>query len=383
MKSPTLTKAQAKPVLPQFERSPADPDASEEDPDGIRVERVREVESEEVQRRVRQYIDSSQGKITVYQVVAEMVDDLTADLSQVNVAAVSPIALRGVALSPNLSSAFGDWLSAELITTLAKHTDIRVKRCVSCQALRTKMDGNEWVVTLGHVTQQELAAEARNLGVNAYMDATLAYVPGANIVSMNVQIYRAEDGKILWAETYQSDATTAAVLRSGDRVLTRAEARAELVRKIEQRPYYGYQLLAGAGLIPYDSPTTSSLSGFMIGGRLYEKFGEDKRFLYGFHGESFINLSEDNSILGAFLGVIMQYELGEPNLNSPVYRVGGIVEGFIAGTEGNSFALEANFETILQFRYGASIGAFYFFPTPFAGADLGGPGLKARFVINW
>ncbi len=349
--------------------------------DHVKARPVREVTDTEINRRMRDYVQSGEGKITIYQVVQEMIDDLIADSRELNIAAVSPLAVRGVTLTPNLSSAFGLWVESELINAVSQHTDISLKRCISCNALRTKLDGDDWIVSLGHTRQQDLADEARRLGVVAYLDAYLAYVPGANIVSLNVQLYRAEDGKILWTETYQSDASTAAILRSGDRVLTRDEAKRELVRKIEQRPYYGYQILGGAGYIPYDSPA-GGLTGAMIGGRLYEQFGEDRRWLYGFHGESFINLSE-NALLGAFIGATMQYQLNAPNLNDPTYRVGGVVQGFIAGTEGNSFALEGVFEVIMQFRYGASVGVMYFNPTTFANADLGGLGFKGRIILNW
>lgn len=349
--------------------------------DGVKARKAQEVSDVVLNQRMRDYLASGQGKITIYQIVQEMVDDFIADSRDLNIAAISPLAIRNVGLTPNLSKDFGVWVESELTNAVNKHTDIRIKRCVSCQALRTRLDGGEWVVSLGHVRQEELAREAAQLGVVTFMDAYVSYVPGANIVAMNVQIYRASDGKILWSESYQSDATTAAILRSGDRVLTRDEARAELVRKIEQRPYYGYQVIAGTGYIPYDSPL-GGLNGVLVGGRLYEQFGDEKRWMYGFHGESFINISA-NPILGAFLGATMQYQLNEPNLNEPIYRAGGIVEGFISGSEGNSFAFEAVAEAIFQYRFGASVGLMYFMPTRFAGADLGGVGFKARAVLNW
>lgn len=370
------TPAADEPVAPEGARTDgkADPE--------VKTRKAQTVSNAEVSRRMRDYIGSNNKRVTVYQIVEEMVDDLIADTRDLNIAAVSPIAIRNVGLTPNLSRAFGDWVEGQVENALVAHSDIRVKKCFRCRALRTRIDGDDWIVSLGLSDQEALAREGKRLGVVAFMDVNVAFVPGANVVSMTVQMYRAADGKILWSESYRSDATTAAILRSGDRVLTRSEARKELVRKIEQRPYYGYQVMAGFGLIPYDSPTAKSISGVMIGGRLYEKWGDDKRFLYGFHGESFINIGQ-NSLLGAFLGATVQYQINQPNLNDPTYRVGGLVQGFIAGTEGNSFALEANFETILQFRYGASVGVFYFFPTKFANYDLGGPGFKARFLLNW
>ena len=360
---------------PSIERAP--------DPDELRVERVREVEADEVERRVRAYIESSDSSVTIYQIVEEMIDDFVADIDELNQGVLSPVAIRGIGMTPNLSEPFGLWVESELINALSKHSDMRVKRCISCHALRTRMEGEDWIVSRGFVDQSELAAEAKRLGVSAYLDAFVAYVPGANVVSLNIQIFRATDGKVLWTESYRSDATTAAILRSGDRVLTRDEARAELVRKLEERPYYGYQVLAGGGFIPYDNPAVGALGGLVIGGRIYEEFGAQRRLLYGVQVEGFINRSEAAPLSGAFVGATAQYQLNVPNLNQPIYRAGGAVQGFIAGNEGNSFLFEGLIEAIFQFRFGASLGVFYFVPTTFAGFDLGGAGLKARFLINF
>ncbi len=350
--------------------------------DEPKAQEVEPLSRAEANQRMRNYVGSSASKITINQIVQEMVDDFTADVKKLNLAAISPMAIRGVATTPNLTPSYSDWVHSQLINSIARHARLNVKRCISCGALTTELDGDEWVVSLGQTTQEELAEVAKNLGVIAFLDVYLAYDPGANTVSMSVQIYRATDGKVLWSETYMSDATTAAVLRSGERLQTREEAYEELVRKIQEKPYYGYQLTIGMGVIPYDSPSAGSLTGIQIGGRIYEKFGEDKRLLYGLHGESFIKIGE-NAIAGAFVGALGQYQINEPNLNDPIYRVGGLVQGFIAGSEGNSVAIEANAEAIFQFRLGASLGLMYFRPVTFAGSQLGGFGAKARFLFNW
>jgi TolB-like protein len=343
--------------------------------------RKTEVSEQEVSARMKQYVQSGQRAITVHQIVEEMIDDFIADSRDLNIAALSPLAIRRVGMTPNLSPAFGEWTESELITALNRHTDIQVKRCIACNALRSSLQGDEWVVQLGLIEQRELAEEAQRLGVVAFMDAFVSYVPGANVVSLNVQIYRAEDGKVLWSETYRSDATTAAILRSGDRVLTRSEARAELVRKIEQRPYYGYSAWFGIGYLPYSGPA-GGITGIAPGIRLYEEFGEDKRYMFGIFAEGFLNFAS-NPITGAFIGATMQYQINEPNLNDVIMRAGGSVAGFLAGTEGNSFALQGDFDLIMQFRLGAGVSVMYFVPTTFAGADLGGLGAKARVTFNF
>jgi len=347
--------------------------------------RAREVSQTEQDRQLDNYIATGKSQISVFKIVDEMVDDFIADTKDLKIAVVSPMALRNVGVTPNLNAQFKDYVENQLINAVAQHSDMRIKRCIACKALTTSVEGDEWVVRLGHTTQEQLTREARNLGVIAYMDAFVAYVPSANTVALNVQIYSAQDSEILWTETYRSDATTAAILRSGDRVLTRKEARDELVRLIEERPYFGYQVVGGAGIIPFTPPnstTSNSINGIMVGGRLYEKFGEEQRFIFGFHGESFLNFGQ-NPISAGFVGLLFQYEFSQKDLTKPKYRAGGIAQAFVAGNEGNSFAIEGTFDAILQQRFGLSAGVMYFVPVDFAAGQLGGLGAKLRFVLNW
>ncbi|MEM1348108.1 MAG: hypothetical protein AAGI01_06110 [Myxococcota bacterium] len=383
-------RAQQEPELPEDLEAQLQPERQAEpgepsNDDEIQRRRAREVSVDEQQRRLDEYIATGRSQISIFKIVDEMVDDFIADTQKLKVAAVSPMAIRSVGVTPNLNAQFKDYVETQLVDAVAKHADLRIKRCIACKSLTTSVDGDEWVVRLGHTTQEQLTREARNLGVVAYIDAFVAYVPSANAVALNVQIYSAQDSEVLWTETYRSDGTTAAILRSGDRVLTRKEARDELVRLIEERPYFGYQVVAGAGVVPFTPPnnaTGNAINGIMVGGRLYEKFGQEQRLLFGFHGESFLNFGQ-NPISGGFVGLMFQYEFSQKSLTKPKYRAGGIAQAFVAGEQGNSFAIEATFDAILQQRFGLSAGVLYFAPVDFAGGRLGGVGGKLRFVLNW
>ena len=349
-------------------------------------ERAREQERAVQRRReasgaLQRQLDNTTRQIHIYQLAEEMIDEVIADVSRLNVQAIAPAALRQMSLTPNLSDNFGEFVESTLLTALATHTDVQIKRCVACNSMRSRVDGGDWVVTRGLVHHDDLRAEAERLGAKTFLDARFSYFPGANIVAMQIEIFRADDGAILWSETYRSDATTAAILRTGDRIQTRAERVGELERKLEARPYYGHQLIAGFGFIPYDAPQ-GGLGGGMIGYRLYEKFGQDNRYMFGIGAEGFANLS-DEGILGTFMYGLFQVEIFRQNLNRPTFRTGPAVGGFFAGDEGNSFVGEWTFDATLQFRLGAGASIFYFLPTEFAGYDLGGFGMKGRISFNW
>jgi hypothetical protein len=163
--------------------------------------------------------------------------------------------------------------------------------------------------------------------------------------------------------------------------MTREERVAELNRKLEERPDFGYMAYFGVAHIPYDIP-----SGGMTGGsggiRLYEYLGEERRWRYGIGAEGFANLS-DSGLVGAFLGATAQYRIFEADLNEAAFWTGPTLSGFVAGTEGNSFAVEWGLEGIFQFRLGAGLSLMYFVPVRYADYDLGGFGYKARVSFNW
>ncbi|WP_146618016.1 hypothetical protein [Lujinxingia litoralis] len=366
--------------------TPLAEDAAEDAPD-LSEPRVRPAPAADERQRqaaegVERHLRTDAGVIHIYQLAEEMVDEALSDLADLNPRAISPLAVRNLNLTPNLSPHFGSFVESTLVSGIANLTDHRVKRCIACRAMRSRVEGDDWVVSVGLTEHEDLQREAERLNVKAFLDISFAFFPGPNIVAMQLEIFRADDATVLWSETYRSDATSAAILRTGARIISRAERVRELERKIEERPYYGHQLYLGMSTIPYDGPA-GAITGAAIGYRLYERFGQDRRMLFGVGAEGFANFSDANGLLGAFVGATFQYELFEPNLNRLELRTGPTVGGFFAGSEGNSFSMEWGLDAILQYRLGAGISAMYFLPTEYAGYDLGGFGFKARASFNW
>ncbi len=336
---------------------------------------------QEIRESTRRQLQTESDSVHIYQLAEEMIDELIADVSELNARALAPAAMREMTLTPNLSDQFGQFVESTLVTALATHTDVSVRRCVACSAMRSRVDGDDWVVTRGLVHHEDLRDEANRLGANVFLDTRFSYYPGANVVAMQVEFFRADDGAVVWSETYRSDATTAAILRTGDRVESREERVSELERKLDARPYYGYQVNIGVGHIPYDDPE-AGFGGIMLGLRLYEKFGSNRQYLYGIGADSFANFRSDG-ILGSFVYGVLQAEIREQNLNRPTIRTGPAIGGFFAGTEGNSFVGEWTLDAVFQFRLGAGASVFYFVPTEFANRDLGGLGAKGRVTFTW
>ena len=337
--------------------------------------------AEERSRRMRDYIRSGDDTISIYHVIAELLDELMADIQKLRISQVSPLAIRGVAVSPNLTPLFAQLVEGSITSRFNQSSDIKLRYCASCQSLRTEVDGGEWVLKLGWTKQEDMQAAARLIGVNAFLDAHLSFIPAANQVMLTVKIFSVNNGAVLWAETYSSDETTAAILRSGERVMTREEAYRELTRKIEARPYYGYQLYFGGGMIPFEGPL-GDIDFITLGIKFYEKFGQDKRNQFGIFGESALNVFT-NPLLGAFFGGMYQRLINTPNLNDIQFWGGGALSFFVAGIQGNTLSFESMFDVIMQFRLGLGLSIYYAIPVAFGLYDVGGLGYKFRFTFNF
>jgi hypothetical protein len=237
------------------------------------------------------------------------------------------------------------------------------------------------VVQLGAVSQEDVAKLGTSLGATSFLEIDFSYSRQANAMDLQARLVRASDSVILWSESYSSDATTAALLRGRERVKSRSERRDELDRLIQGRPYYGHGVAVGTTILPWDMPGRSSVVGLSGGYRLYERFGPDRKNLFGLQLDGFFNINAP--LLGAFIGAAFQREISTKSLFLPEVRVGGSVGGFLVGTEGNSFYAEGSADLMMKFRFGVGVSVLYLYPATYLGYDLGGLGFRARLTFNW
>ena len=259
--------------------------------------------------------------------------------------------------------------------------------CPECTAMRSRVEDGNWILTVGTVNTEELRRIGAKVGVKTFMEVDFSFSPNSNIIWMSAVAYRASDGGVVWSDAYKSNATMTALLRTGQRIPSRAERAAELDQKLNQRPFYGYALSLGVAQMGYTG-RTGDIAGAQASLRFHEKFGEDLTSLFGMTAGIFTTgpPKQDkvpqalNSIL---LGAYYSYDLSPPNLNRPevwLYAEGG---GMFSGNEGNTFYLESGIDTHLKWRLSLQGGLMYVFHTKFSGSDLGGVGFRLRVGMNW
>ncbi len=316
-----------------------------------------------------------------------MIDEVARQIGREDPNLISPLAIRLVRLSANLRPEFARTLEARLVARLLNATAVKVTVCAECNALRSRVEDGNWTVTVGAVRQDDLRRLGDTVGVKTFMDIDFTYSPDANVIWMEAMAFRASDGAVVWSDAYRSDATMAMLLRTGQRVPSRAERAAELEQKLAGRPSYGYAASLGVAQIGYTAPT-GDIVGAQASLRFQERFGEYQSSVFGLSAGVFTTGKYDpgkqpaslNSIL---LGAYYSHDLSQPNLNRPELWLYGEVGGMFTGNEGNTFYFESGVDLHLKWRLSLPAGLMYVLPTKFAGYDLGGVGFRLRVAMNW
>jgi hypothetical protein len=324
-------------------------------------------------------INATRGEISLAELIDEVMADVTAELATFPTVRMSPLAIRQVALGANVKPAFADKLRASVVAALHAGTEIRVRRCVECEATRTRIQDGQWIVTKGVVATDELVALGARLGVNAFMDLAFGFDPESGVVELHFEIIRASDALILWAETFRADETTPMLLRASDAPQRRAERLEDLQMLLEGRPYFGYAASAGFVLVPYDHPE-GDITGASAGFRVYERFGTDRRIMFGLDVMGFLNTTR---LAGAFLSAGGWWIPIPPDFVWPELRVGGKAGAFIAGSEGNAAVFQLGAEALLRYRFGVYAYAMFMTKSAFVDGTLGGVGFSTGLSFNW
>ncbi len=330
-------------------------------------------------------IRKSRTNVNFYELVDEILDEITYQLSKQDAMAMSPLAIRLVRLSPDLRPEFAGTLEARLLARISQVTSIRTAVCIECSSMRSRVENGQWLVSLGAVRQEDLQRIGRAQGIKTFLDLDFTFNPSAGTIWMEAVAFRASDGGVVWSDAYRSDATTAMLLRTGRRVPSRQERLDELDRKIQGRPYFGYMLSVGLARIGYNGPT-GDIGGPMATIRIHERFGENNQQLFGLSVGIFFTGAPEagKNVLNSLMsGAYYSTNLSEPSLNQPEIWIYGELGGMFSGNQGNTFYGEGGLDLHVKWRLSMVGGLQYVLPTHFADHDLGGLGYRLRLAFNW
>jgi len=171
-------------------------------------------------------------------IVDEMLDEFSVDIARLGAAKISPVLLDRVRVSANMNPEYAHIFEARLAAAVFKAANLALVRCAECDATRSRVEGGEWVVSRGVTTREQARDVAKKYGARTFLDVALTMREEPASLSMDVEVVRAEDSSIAFAEGYRMDADRAMLYRGADRAQTREERLKELEDKLNHRPRY-------------------------------------------------------------------------------------------------------------------------------------------------
>ncbi|MBI3070897.1 MAG: hypothetical protein HYY84_02090 [Deltaproteobacteria bacterium] len=325
-------------------------------------------------RRIR----TGAGPRLLSDVLDELMDDLTSDLAKRSAKSLSPIAIRAVRVGPTLNaSAIARIVEQGLIRRLKRYTRVVPVKCATCDAFTTRLEGGNWLLKRGVASAADMRVLRRDQQIEALLDITVDHNAQTGVATLRAEAFGTEDGRIVFTESYDSDRSSAELLRTGEILRTRKERAGELEKMLKGRPDFEVGALFGLMTLPHNK---SQSYGTIIGVRLAERFGLDWRHTFGFEGSGYFNFS---SVAAAMIGVSYWWTFVEPSLFAPDWRMGWGMAAVIVGTEGNTAAFSYGIEARLKRRFSLVSEVHWVIERELTGRKFGGAGYRMRFGVNW
>lgn len=326
-------------------------------------------------------ISSPTDEVDASDALDEMIDELASDLARLGSGHFAPILLERVRLSDNFNPQFAAILEARLATAIFQATSSPLLRCVECWATRGRVENATWIVTRGITTREEMQALAKKYGARTFLSVSLTLYSAPNSMALDVELVRAEDNSIAFAESYRIHPYTALVYRAADRHQSREAKLKDLQDRIDARPVFGHGAVFGPMMLP-----STSVQGNIYGAygayRLYEKFGESRQWRFGVQAGGFLHTSR---LAGAIVGLSLTRRLFDENVFEPSLHVGGSVGGFLTGGGGNTPILTVQAEYLLVHRLALQASLSYVIPFQLGGGTetVGGLSPQGGVAFVW
>lgn len=328
-------------------------------------------------------LNAATGEVSLGELLDEILADVVAELDVRPAKWFSPMAIRTITLGANVTPSFKEKLASLVTAQIHAGTSIRMVQCIECDLVRTRMEDGQWVISHGITSTRELQRVADDLGAKAFMDVAFGFDPATGVVELQFSVIRARDSFVLWSDTFRADETTPLLMRASESPMRRKDRLRDLEMLLEGRPLYGYVATAGFMLLPYNDPVEGDIGGATAGYRIYERFGSERRVMFGLDLTGFLNTSR---LSGGLISAGSWWIPLRPDLVSPELRLGAKAGAFVAGSAGNAAVFQLGAEVLLRYRFG--LYAYVLFMTksefpPDSGKELGGVGMSTGMSFNW
>ena len=263
---------------------------------------------------IEPYLAPTGETVDANDILDEMIDEATADLARLGTR-VAPILLERIRLSDNLNPDLASVIEARLAASLGRAANVALVRCTECWATRGRLEHGAWIVSRGINRRDDLVAVANKYSARTLLTVAVTLQEAPSTLAMDVELVRADDSSIAFAEQYRMNPETSLLYRGVDRTQSRLSRLKELQDRIDQRPRFNHTLDVGAMALT----NSGSLSwGALARYALTEQFGEHGAGEAGIEAGGYLRTSEFSAGL---IGGVVRLRLGADNVFSSDVRL--------------------------------------------------------------
>ncbi|WP_375771492.1 hypothetical protein NR798_11485 [Archangium gephyra] len=313
----------------------------------------------------------------------EILDEFAADLARLGANRVAPILLERVRVSENMNPEFATNLEARLVAAIHRAANMSVVRCYECYATHAEVEDGVWVVRRGISRREDLQKLAKKYNAQVVLNVSLTLHTAPNSLAFDVEMVRAMDSTIVFAEGYRVHPHTALLYRSADKVQSREVRLKDLEDRINERPRFHHALHFGAIMIPTSGHPDGPIWGAYTAYRLSEAFGEERDWRAGVTLAGILNPAR---MAGGLASATLIRRLNKENVYSINCFAGGSAGFLITGAVGNAPMFNAQMECVLAHRITlqASLGVLVPFKSSAESTyTVGGLSPQAGMGFTW
>jgi hypothetical protein len=313
----------------------------------------------------------------------EILDEFAADVARLGANRVSPILLERVQVSENMNPEFASILEARMVSAIYRAVNVRVVRCFECYATHAEVEDGAWVVRRGISRREDLQSLAKKYNAQVVLKASLTLHTAPNALAFDVELVRAEDSTIFFAEGYRVHPHTAMLYRSADKMQSREVRLKDLEDRVNARPRFNHAFHVGAMIIPTEGHPDGAIWTPYLAYRFTEAFGEDRTWRAGVTLASVLNPTR---LVGGIVSGTLLTRMNAENVYSINCFGGGSVGFLLTGVQGNSPMLNAQLECVLAHRVTLQGSLGYLVPFQSSAEStytIGGLSPQAGVAFTW
>lgn len=138
-----------------------------------------------------------------HEVLEELLAEFGHDVKTGQIKDLKNLSIRKTMVSDTLPRSYGDYVELLAAERIRENSRIKLISCLPCKSKKSKINGQQIIITSPHTNVGEMSAAAEQLGIDYFMDVILVYHTTHMVLAF--QVFDTQTKELTWARTYNSE----------------------------------------------------------------------------------------------------------------------------------------------------------------------------------